>query len=267
MPVSVVSSLLPTEVGWGAGTEDEVPGSRERGRAGGGAPLVSSAIMDSDVDSFPNLPATSWAVLGMLAFGEELTGNELKKWADWSIGFFYWSPSVSQIYGELKKLEDLSLVRSRLVSEDGMRNRRLYRITEEGVHALRNWSAHADVDMPVLKHGVMLRLWMGHLHEPAQLKRIVRTHIENLRMRAERAGRHADRSDPEPGWAFTQMSLRWSQRYFEAEIELAEQLLSDIDTAAEHYRAAVVTDESGLPVPRHPGSWRAVGDDGPDPAR
>ncbi|MBF6148787.1 PadR family transcriptional regulator [Nocardia nova] len=220
--------------------------------------------MGADVDSFPNLPATSWAVLGMLSFGEELTGNELKKWADWSIGFFYWSPSVSQIYGELKKLEDLSLVQSRLVADEGVRNRRLYRITEDGLRALRNWSRDADVDMPVLKHGVMLRLWMGHLHDPEQLKRIVRTHIDNLRERARRAGRHADRSDPEPGWSFTQMSLRWSQRYFEAEIELAEQLLADIDAAAEHYRSSVVTDEFGLPVPRHPGSWRAVGADDPD---
>ncbi|MGW4119621.1 helix-turn-helix transcriptional regulator [Nocardia sp. NPDC004711] len=221
--------------------------------------------MGTDGDSFPNLPATSWAVLGMLSFGEELTGNELRKWADWSIGFFYWSPSVSQIYSELKKLEDLSLVSSRVVADAGVRNRRRYRITPEGVAALRKWSADAEVETPMLKHGVMLRLWMGHLHEPDQLKRIVRAHIENLRERARQAGGHADRSDPEPGWAFTQMSLRWSQRYFEAEIELAEQLLADIDAAAEHYRAAVVTDSEGMPVPRHPGSWRDVGDQGPEP--
>lgn len=42
----------------------------------------------------------------MLTFEEELTGNDLKKWADWSVGFFYWSPSISQVYAELKKLEE-----------------------------------------------------------------------------------------------------------------------------------------------------------------
>ncbi|WP_280222528.1 PadR family transcriptional regulator [Nocardia neocaledoniensis] len=218
--------------------------------------------MSTDAVSFPHLPATSWAVLGMLSFGEELTGSDIKKWADWSIGYFYWSPSVSQIYGELKKLEDLSLVRSRLVADEGVRGRRLYGITDTGLAALRSWSRDADVDMPVLKHGVMLRLWMGHLHDPEQLKRIVRTHIENLRERARQAGLHADRSEPEPVWAFTQMSLRWSQRYFDAEIALAEQLLADIDEAAERYRRSVVHDEHDLPIPRRPGIWRAVGEEG-----
>ncbi|MGV9546595.1 PadR family transcriptional regulator [Nocardia beijingensis] len=220
--------------------------------------------MAADVDSYPNLPATSWAVLGMLSFGEELTGNDLKKWADWSIGFFYWSPSVSQVYAELKKLEELALVRSRLVTDEGVRGRRLYGITDPGLRALRNWSRNAGVDMPVLKHGVMLRLWMGHLHEPEQLKRIVRTHIDNLREQASRAALHAARSEPEPGWAFTEMTLRWSQRHFEAEIELAEQLLADIDEAAARYRELAVRDENDLPVPRHPGVWRAVGDDSAD---
>ncbi|MFI2229285.1 PadR family transcriptional regulator [Nocardia testacea] len=216
--------------------------------------------MAADPDSYPSLPATSWAVLGMLSFGEELTGNDLKKWADWSIGFFYWSPSVSQVYGALEKLEELELVHSHMVADEGVRGRRLYRITDLGLRALRNWSRDAEVDMPVLKHGVMLRLWMGHLHDPDQLKTIVRRHIENLRDRAQQAQVHADHSEPEPGWAFTQMSLRWSQRYFAAEIQLAEQLLAEIDEVAARYRESAVRDENDMPVPRQPGRWRTVGE-------
>lgn len=216
--------------------------------------------MAADPDSYPSLPATSWAVLGMLSFGEELTGNDLKKWADWSIGFFYWSPSVSQVYGALEKLEELELVHSHVVADEGVRGRRLYRITDLGLRALRNWSRDAEVDMPVLKHGVMLRLWMGHLHDPDQLKTIVRRHIENLRDRAQQAQVHADHSEPEPGWAFTQMSLRWSQRYFAAEIQLAEQLLAEIDEVAARYRESAVRDENDMPVPRQPGRWRTVGE-------
>ncbi|WP_459546423.1 PadR family transcriptional regulator [Nocardia sp. X0981] len=216
--------------------------------------------MAADPDSYPTLPATSWAVLGMLSFGEELTGNDLKKWADWSIGFFYWSPSVSQVYGALEKLEELELVQSHVVADEGVRGRRLYGITDLGLRALRNWSRDAEVDMPVLKHGVMLRLWMGHLHDPDQLKTIVRRHIENLRDRAQQAQVHADHSEPEPGWAFTQMSLRWSQRYFAAEIQLAEQLLAEIDDVAARYRESAVRDDNDMPVPRQPGRWRTVGE-------
>lgn len=29
------------------------------------------------------------------------------------------------------------------------------------------------MEVPVLKHGVMLRLWMGHLNEPERLKALV----------------------------------------------------------------------------------------------
>ncbi|MEO9326739.1 helix-turn-helix transcriptional regulator [Gordonia aurantiaca] len=197
----------------------------------------------------------------MLSFGEELTGNDLKKWADWSIGFFYWSPSVSQVYAELKKLEEHSLVTSRKVADGGVRGRRVYAITERGVEALRSWSSRDEVDMPVLKHGVMLRLYMGHLHDPEELKRIVRAHVDNLRDAAERAAQHAEHSEGEPGWAFSQMSLRWAKRYYEAEITLAEELLDEIDSAAARFAESAERDPLGLPVPRDPGAWRSVPED------
>lgn len=195
----------------------------------------------------------------MLAFGEELTGNDLKKWADWSIGFFYWSPSVSQVYSELKKLEKKAFVLSRVISEDGARDRRVYGITAAGITALREWSRDTPVDAPILKHGVMLRLWMGHLHDPAQLKKIVSAHIDNLEAMAARSHAHALHSESEPGWAFSEMSLRWSQRYFEAETDLARQLLLDIDEAARRFREGATCDEYGMPVPRNPGGWRSTG--------
>ncbi|PYE14353.1 PadR family transcriptional regulator [Williamsia limnetica] len=200
----------------------------------------------------------------MLSFGEELTGNDLKKWADWSIGFFYWSPSVSQVYAELKKLESLGLVNSRTVVEVGARGRRLYAITDTGTEALRDWSRDAKVEMPVLKHGVMLRLWMGHLLAPERLKMIVKDHIANLEHNANEARRHAEHSNDEPAWAFSRMSLRWADRHFQAEIRLAEQLLDDIDEAAQWFRDESETSDNGRVRPRHPGRWREAeeSDDG-----
>ena len=77
--------------------------------------------MSEPDDVSRGLPATSWAVLGMLTFGEELTGNDLKKWADWSVGFFYWSPSISQVYAELKKLESIGMTAVRKQFSPGLR--------------------------------------------------------------------------------------------------------------------------------------------------
>ena len=80
----------------------------------------------------PNLAATSWALLGMLSYEHELSGYDIRKWIDWSMRFFYGSPAYSQIYSELKKLEKLGLVTSRVENTGGTRNRRLYKITARG---------------------------------------------------------------------------------------------------------------------------------------
>ncbi|WP_081830517.1 PadR family transcriptional regulator [Rhodococcus sp. UNC363MFTsu5.1] len=192
----------------------------------------------------------------MFTFGEKLTGNDLKRWADLSVKYFYWGPSLSQVYSELKKLEDLDLVRSTVVCEPGIRARRVYEITHAGVGAIRAWSHSAPVELPVLKHGVVLRLWMGHLNDPEHLKFLVTEHIKNLCEIRDRAGAQAARSDRDPAWAFTALSLRWSQRYFQAEIDLARGLLEDIDTAAREYSRVEEFDEWDLPRPIAPGSWR-----------
>ena len=82
------------------------------------------------------LAATSWALLGMLSYEEEVSGYDLKKWTDWSVDLYYWSPSYSQIYTELKKLEGLGLVTSRVEHDEGTRSRRLYKITPAGLAAV-----------------------------------------------------------------------------------------------------------------------------------
>lgn len=210
----------------------------------------------SDSSAYPALPATSWAVLGVLTFGEEMTGNDIKKWADWSLSFFYWSPSVSQVYAELKKLEKLGFAQSRSVGEPGERSRRVYRITETGLEAVRTWSREAPIEKPVLKHGVMLRMYLGHLNDPEHLKSLVREHIANLEKDALKVRAYADYSDLEPSWAFPLMSLRWSEHYFETEIGLFRDLLDEIDRSAEQFASGEV-DENGVPRPREIGSWRA----------
>ena len=70
------------------------------------------------------LPLTAWAVLGMLSFGRELSGYDLKKWADSSLRFFYWSPASSQIYAELRRLERVGYVESRIAGAKRLERRR-----------------------------------------------------------------------------------------------------------------------------------------------
>lgn len=178
----------------------------------------------------PSLPATSWAVLGLLSFGQELSGYDMKKWADWSLRFFYWSPSFSQIYNELKRLEKVGYVRSRVVSqEDGPRSKRVYVITDEGMDAVRTWAREAPVDPPVLKHGVMLRLWMGHLLEPDQMRDLLGRHREYAEQMRRRAEADVEGSAGEEAWAYPGLTLKWAERYYASERDLADAMLADLD--------------------------------------
>lgn len=196
----------------------------------------------------------------MLAFEEELSGYELKKWADWSIKFFYWSPSFSQVYTELKKLEKHGFVTSRVQHDNGVRGRRLYKITESGTAAVRKWSNEAPIDPPILKHGVMLRIWLGHLNKPERLKEILREHIEYAEKMERRAAADAVGADKEPAWAYSQIVLKWSERYYAAERELAEQLIADIDKADAVLAQVKDGDDAGFPKPT-PGAWRQVAEE------
>jgi DNA-binding PadR family transcriptional regulator len=47
---------------------------------------------------------------------------------------------------------------SRVQHDNGLRVRRIYRITESGKAAVSEWSKEAPVDPPMLKHGVLLRV-------------------------------------------------------------------------------------------------------------
>ncbi|WP_442815223.1 PadR family transcriptional regulator [Streptomyces sp. NBC_01298] len=179
------------------------------------------------------LPATSWAVLGLLSFGEELSGYDLKKWSDWSLRFFYWSPSFSQIYSELKRLEKAGYASSRLVAQEtGTRDKRVYRITDEGMTAVRRWAREAPVDPPVLKHGPMLRLWLGHLLEPEQMREVLVQHQEFAEKMRRRAVADADGAREEASWAYPTLTLKWAERYYASERDLAAAMLDDLAEVA-----------------------------------
>ncbi|MFE6923486.1 PadR family transcriptional regulator [Nocardia sp. NPDC057663] len=205
----------------------------------------------------PNLPPTSWAVLAMLSYEEEVSGYDLKKWADWSLRYFYWTPSYSQIYAELKKLENHGFASSRLDHDNAMRGKRLYQITDSGREAVTAWWNKAPVDASVLKHHVLLRVMFGHLGSPDRIKQILRDHIADVEELEQRATIDAEAAKSEPGWAYSQLVLQWAQRHYTAERELAQQLIDDIDNAAAVLEGAEHDDRADYPHPT-PGRWREI---------
>lgn len=192
----------------------------------------------------------------MMSYEEEVSGYDLKKWIDWSVDLYYWSPSFSQIYTELKKLEGLGLATSRVERDEGTRTRRLYKITEAGMAAVTEWATDAPVDPPVLKHSVLMRMTLGHLSNPVRLKELLQEYVAYTEACHRKAVEDAEGAEAEPAWAYSVLALRWAAKYYAAERDFALEMMKDIDEADRILQTAP-KGSSGKARTR-PGYWREV---------
>ena len=183
-------------------------------------------------DQVLELPSTSYAVLGLLSSDRELSGYDLRKWAANSLHFFYWSPSLSHIYTELRRLERLGLVSQRVEPRGELRSRRLYRINPRGLAALRDWMRTSSVDGVVLKHSVALRVWLGHLIGMESVRELVREHIVATEALIANIRLAQDTAPPDSTNGYAAAVLEWADELHTAEIAAFERLLVKLDPAA-----------------------------------
>ncbi|MGZ4493468.1 MAG: PadR family transcriptional regulator [Nocardioides sp.] len=179
------------------------------------------------------LPTTSYALLGLLTFGDDLTGYELKQRADRTLRFYWVSPAMSQVYTELARLAEAGFV----VAREAGPNRRSskYSITTLGREALSTWLREAPTEFPTLKHPVALRLLIGHQVDPERTIALLEDYLVQLaERRAELAAvRESLHGRDEPGQAFRHPSLvaDWGLEYFDGERAVVEKLLARLREA------------------------------------
>ena len=177
------------------------------------------------------LPTTAYALLGLLTFGDDLTGYELKQRADRTLRFYWVSPAMSQVYTELARLADLGLVKAR----DAGPNKRSskYSITGKGRRWLTTWLEQEPAGFPVLKHPVALRLLVGHLVAPERTTVLLHDYLEQLEDRRAELQRVRDslhgRDDPGEPFHHPSMVADWGLEYFEGERAVVEKLLRRIE--------------------------------------
>ena len=174
-------------------------------------------------------PPTAYAILGLLSFGRELTGYELKQWADDSLRFFYSAPAMSQVYTELERLHEAGLVLDRVV-QDGNRTIRSYRLSARGAAVLRTWAAETRPEPPVLKHHLALRVFLGHLVEPERLVEQVTAHrawLEHMVTELATVQDELAHDDPDT-WRYARLVAAWGRRYYESEAAAMDELLAEL---------------------------------------
>jgi DNA-binding PadR family transcriptional regulator len=171
-------------------------------------------------------------MLGLLTFGDELTGYELKQRADNTLRFYWVAPAMSQIYTELARLTEHGLVEPVTRRSEG-RTTTAYRMTEAGRQSLRRWMDDSMVGFPVLKHTVLLRLLIGHAGDAARIRAMLERYVDELAdvRRDLRRVRDSLRGSDGPGEPFHYPSVvaDWGLDYFAAEARHTRRALDRLD--------------------------------------
>jgi len=111
------------------------------------------------------LNATAASLLGFLQQGPQ-TGWDLVQTVEGSIGNF-WNVTRSQVYRELRTLEEQGLVEA---GETGAREKRPYSTTEAGTAAFRRWIAR-EPGPDMIRSPLLLNVFFGEHVEPELLRR------------------------------------------------------------------------------------------------
>jgi DNA-binding PadR family transcriptional regulator len=141
---------------------------------------------NADVRTDGGLPLTSYATLGLLRHGHELTAIEIEESAHLYLRFFYWTPALSHIRRELSRLEELGYVDCREVVTGRIKRTLKYWLTPAGEAALKEWVESTFVEQTVQKNSAILRLWLGRRGaDPEAVLEGLDAHIEFVKSERE----------------------------------------------------------------------------------
>jgi PadR family transcriptional regulator, regulatory protein AphA len=108
--------------------------------------------------------------------GDEVTGYDLKAWADSSLSYF-WSSAKSQIYAVLARLDDRGLIRARHMAQTRRPDKNLYTITAAGRRALDAWMNQPLRPLPP-RNLLLLRIFFGALSSKEAVIADIEAYVE-----------------------------------------------------------------------------------------
>ena len=174
------------------------------------------------------LSTNSYALLGLLVFDSEtsehgLTGYELKQRADRTLRFYWVSPAMSQIYTELDRLSRNGFVEA---ADDttGKRTTRRFRITREGRDSLSAWLHTSELEFPILKHPIALRLMLGSLMGPREVDTMLDGYVEAVASRRKELEAVREMLGDNEAVAYPARVADWGLAYYDAEVEIVQKL-------------------------------------------
>lgn len=173
------------------------------------------------------LPTSSYIVMGLLSFGEPLSGYEIRKRAH-ELSHFYPAPAHSQIYKELRRLEDNELVTAEDVPQDGKPDKQIFELTAAGTAVFQKWVQNTALDPVVQKHPLLLKLYFGHMAQPAQLAEMLTNYIAQCNEALGQLAIVQEFMAEDPEQAYAALVVDWNYHHMEAERTIAHRLLEQI---------------------------------------
>ena len=202
------------------------------------------------------LNATSYTILGGLSVQPDLSGYDIRKGIQQSIGYF-WAESYGQIYPALKRMAAEGLIAPTKAKSKGRKQRQTYIITDTGRAALRQWLALPFHNEPP-RNEFLLKLFFAGGASPE----VAIAHIQDLNERNRRwlatiktieAGIPPEQpSNPHlPYWMLT---LSMGEALTRAALEWGEKALDSLKTreasAAASLQSPVIRTKKATTSPR-----------------
>src|SRR5260370_12295941 len=173
-----------------------------------------------------------------------MTGYELAKTCDTSIGFF-WRADHQQIYRELARLRERGHVRGREVVQSGKPNKLVYTLTSEGRAALRHWASRPSSPSSI-KDDLLVPLYALDSVDIDPLRADLMARLEYHRDRLSRFEHILKKRFPEGAASLAEtgrlLRLRLRLRYERALVESCEQALLILSAGAKGKRVTPITD-------------------------
>lgn len=148
----------------------------------------------------------NYAILGILSY-KPMTGYDLKKIIQDST-FMYWSGNNNQIYKALSELHNKGMVTNVVEHQEGLPAKKIYRITSEGLAALKEWVL-SPIEPTEIKKPFIIRLaWSMQLNSK-ELNALIDEYYNQVKMQLIMEQRYRQDSNFSPNRTELETTL-WS---------------------------------------------------------
>jgi DNA-binding PadR family transcriptional regulator len=123
----------------------------------------------------------TYGMLGLLALWGPLSGYDLKHICDHILAPM-WGVVQSQVYKELRRMQELGWVEMEREEQESRPDRKVYSITEKGHMALRSWQVQPP-EVFQIRDELLLKVLFGAFASPGDLAQNLRNGIAEHEMR------------------------------------------------------------------------------------